>query len=146
MLYSRSYKSFACWLCRNAVFRMKMRISTEPKKRVFKRVYGFLLCMSGRLVDPIIPVMPNDQSIPGPVPFLRKPISKIPAPFPPNLWLLFPDFPPENLFSQAHFLWQFHILCQRDSLDQEQNRTKKENREPAGGTFHVPSNEAGNMT
>jgi hypothetical protein len=36
---------------------------------------------------------------------LQKPISKIPAPFPPNPWLSFPDFPPENLFSQALDVW-----------------------------------------
>ena len=42
---------------------------------------------------------------PGPVPFWLKQISKIRAPFAPNLGLSFPDFPPDNLFSQAHFLW-----------------------------------------
>jgi hypothetical protein len=48
----------------------------------------------------------------GPVPFLQNPISKIHAPFALNPWFPIPDFPPENLFSQAHFLWQSHTFVQ----------------------------------
>jgi len=81
---------------------------------------------------------------PGPVPFLLKPISTIRAPFAPNPLLLNPDFPPENLFSQAHLLWQSHTLCQREADDEEQDRTKTENGDPTGGTFHVPLKDACN--
>jgi len=94
-----------------------------------------------------------------PIPFWLKPISKIRAPFAPNPCFSFPDFPPENLFSQAHFLWQSHTYVQRvpQNPADEKNASaffelkgkpmtgnKKENREPAGGTFHVPSNKAEN--
>jgi hypothetical protein len=71
---------------------------------------------------------------PGPIPFLQKPISKIKAPFPPNLLLKSPDFPSRNLFSQAHFLWQSHTFCQRDTNDWSRTGHEEENGAP-GGTF-----------
>jgi hypothetical protein len=54
---------------------------------------------------------------PGTVPFWPKKISKIRAPFPPNPFKSFPDFAPEILFSQAHFLWRFHTYVQRIPLN-----------------------------
>jgi len=44
------------------------------------------------------------------IPFLQKPFSIIRAPFAPNPLLLYPDFPPENLFSQAHLLWPLYDI------------------------------------
>jgi hypothetical protein len=51
-----------------------------------------------------------------PIPFLQNPISTVHAPFVSNPSAKFPDFPQENVFSQAHFLWQSHTFCQRDTM------------------------------